>query len=182
MFTEYFGQGFEVETVKTASIKTEKALRCNACWEQRDEDKYICRWFVAWLKVGDCERAGAFAGYAGGGVFLLERFYAVGTEDRLSALWIDHKDVISGKDVQWDDCRDDELGAMEKSLDAVWAWNDHDWWEQTDEVILRIGMKDGLRCNGGMCFLDGEFPRFVRAICEKGGLTAGPSLKLSDAD
>ncbi len=112
---------------------------------------------------------------------MLERFYAVGTEDRLSALWVDLRDVISGRDIHWDDCRSDALETMEQSLDAVWAWNDHDWWEQSDEVILRTGMKDGLQCNEGMCFLAGKFPGFVRKICEKGGLIAGPSLKPLDS-
>ena len=161
-------------------MKSEKVSKQNACWEERDEDKFICRWFVAWQKIGASEYAGAFAGYAGGGVFLLERFFATGTEDRLSALWVDLKDVISGRDIRWEDCRDEVLDAMEQSLDAVWKWNDHDWWEQTDEVILKIGMKGRLRCDGGMCFHKGETPRFVRAICEKGGLIAGPSLKCPD--
>jgi hypothetical protein len=162
-------------------METDRAFRQDACWEERDEDKYICRWFVAWRKTGVSEYAGAFAGYAGGGAFLLERFYAVATEDRLSALWVDLKDLISGRDIRWEDCGDEVLDAMEQSLDTVWKWNDHDWWEQTDEVILRIDMKGRLRCEDRMCFHDGQFPRFVRAICEKGGLIAGPSLKPPEA-
>lgn len=52
-------------------------LHVNGGWEETVKGKAICRWLVAWESVNTTQVAGAVAGYAGGGRFVVERF--VGT-------------------------------------------------------------------------------------------------------
>lgn len=42
-------------------------MKINGAWEETQDDKFICRWCVAWDAVGPDKIAGAVAGYAGGG-------------------------------------------------------------------------------------------------------------------
>ena len=48
-------------------------MHINAGWEETTKGKAICRWLVAWQSVSTTQVAGAVAGYAGGGSFVVER-------------------------------------------------------------------------------------------------------------
>jgi hypothetical protein len=150
-------------------------MKINAAWEIKTKSKAICRWIVAWDDVKKDEIAGAVAGYAGGGGFVVERFYGKLKGGKLTALWIDFTDTISGNEIEFDDCGDQALAVAEAGLDAIWEWNDNDAWSDTDEVILLNSKSSDLKKVKDMLHLGEESLPCLQMICEKAGLTAAPS-------
>ena len=147
----------------------------NGSWELKTKKKAICRWFIAWEKLGMNAYAGAIAGYSGGGSFVVERFYAIETDGELTSLWIDFNDVIKGKEIDFDKCGQKALAAAEKGLDSIWEWNNNDVWNDTDEVILCEEKRGNLTLKKELFYLDKDQTSFLKIICEKAGLTAFPS-------
>ena len=145
----------------------------NAGWEKR-EGRSICRWFCAWKEVGDKKLAGVIAGFAGGGAFLLERFFATVDGNDLSSLWIDLTDRISGDDVEFSDLDEAIRSAMDDAEDEVWAYNNRDLWEDAEQLVLLEDRKSHLAESGDMLLLSTSDSSLVRSICELAGLTAAP--------
>ena len=145
----------------------------NAGWEDR-EGRSICRWFCAWKKVGDKQLAGVIAGFAGGGAFLLERFFATVDGEDLSSLWIDLTDRISGIDVEFSVLDEAIRSAMDDAEDEVWAYNDRELWEDAEQLVLLEEAKPGLTESGDMLLFSTSDSSIVRSICELAGLTAAP--------
>lgn len=146
----------------------------NAGWEIRRPGKSICRWFVSWKQLEDSQLAGAVAGYAGGGTFQVERFFAVVKEGKLISLWIDFEDKISGDEVSFDDLPEDIVAQCENCLDCIWEWNDNDVWGDTDEVVLINSMCEVATKTGNMFLHATGVESFVKVVCKKAGLTAAP--------
>ena len=146
----------------------------NGAWEKRSKTKAICRWFVAWENITNEEIAGAVAGYGGGGAFIVERFYGQRIGANLSKLWIDYTDRISNEDIDFQGAGSNALDAAERGLDCIWEWNDHDLWSAADEVVLLAGAAAKLTAKKDMLYLDRDSAPFLRLICEKAALTAGP--------
>ncbi len=151
-------------------------MKINGAWEEKANSKNICRWFVAWSNVGKSEIAGAVAGYAGGGSFVVERFYGTLSEfgGNLTSLWIDYTDSITGDEINFNDCGEEAIRITEAGLDAVWEWNDNSVWNDTDEVILMASRLGELKSIEDMHFLAAERLPCLSVICEKAGLTAAP--------
>jgi hypothetical protein len=147
----------------------------NAAWEAKAKKKAICRWFIAWTKLGSNEYAGAIAGYGGGGSFIVERFYAKEKGGTLASLWIDFTDVVTGKEIEFDECGAKALAAAEEGLDCIWEWNDNDAWSDNDEVILLADKRADLIANKDMLYLANNSASFLKTLCEKAGLIAAPS-------
>ena len=147
----------------------------NAAWEARQKKKFICRWFVAWTKLGADDYAGAVAGFGGGGSFVVERFYAKEKGGKLESLWIDFTDVVTGKEIDFDKCGKKALAAAEEGLDSIWEWNDNDAWGDNDEVILQDDKRADLVAKNDMLYLAKDNAIFLKTICEKAGLTAYPN-------
>ena len=145
----------------------------NAGWENR-EGRSICRWFCAWKEVGDKKLAGVIAGFAGGGAFLLERFFATVDGNELSSLWIDMTDRISGNDVEFGDLDASIRSAMDDAEDEVWTFNNRDLWEDAEQLVLLEDKKPDLTESGDMLLLSTADPALVGRICELAGLTAAP--------
>lgn len=150
------------------------AIELNAGWEIRAPGKSICRWFVSWEHLEDGKLVGAVAGYAGGGAFQVERFFATAKDGELTSLWIDFEDKISGDEVSFDDLRGDIVAECENCLDSIWEWNDKDVWYDTDEVVLSQSMYKKAIKDGDMYLHATRGESFVHVICEKAGLTAAP--------
>ncbi len=150
------------------------AIEHNAGWEIRAPGKSICRWFVSWEQLEDGKLAGAVAGYAGGGAFQVERFFATLKDGELTSLWIDFEDRISGEEVSFDDLPEDILAECENCLDCIWEWNDNDVWGNTDEVVLIQSMCKETIKDGDMYLHATRGESFVKVVCEKAGLTAAP--------
>jgi len=150
------------------------AIEHNAGWEIRRPGKSICRWFVSWKQLEDSQLAGAVAGYAGGGTFQVERFFALVKEGELTSLWIDFEDKISGDEVSFDDLPEDIVAECENCLDCIWEWNDNDVWGDTDEVVLIQSMCEEVTKDGDMYLHATGVESFVKVVCEKAGLTAAP--------
>ena len=148
----------------------------NAAWEAKSKKKAICRWLLAWTKLGADEYAGAVAGFGGGGSFVVERFYAKEKGGKLTSLWIDFTDFVTGKEIDFDKCGKKALAAAEEGLDCIWEWNDNDVWGDTDEVILQADKRAALVAKKDMLYLAKDSAFFLKAICEKAGLTAAPSV------
>jgi hypothetical protein len=150
-------------------------MHINAGWELKTNKKYICRWFVAWSKLGQDDYVGAIAGYSGGGTFIIERFYARARAGLMISLWIDFTDKISGEEIDFNNCSNEALLITEKCIDIVWDWNNNEFWNSDDEIILNTekirslvkGGKDILLLNTG-------FEKILKIICDKAGLTAYP--------
>lgn len=147
----------------------------NAAWEAKTKKKAICRWFVAWTKLGIDEYAGAVAGFGGGGSFIVERFYAKEKGGKLASLWIDFTDVVTGKEIDFDKCGKKALAVAEEALDCIWEYNDNDAWGDNDEVLLQNDKRADLVAKKDMLFLVKDGAAFLKTICEKAGLTASPS-------
>jgi hypothetical protein len=129
----------------------------NAGWENR-QGRSICRWFCAWKEVGDKKLAGVIAGFAGGGAFLLERFFA----------------TVDGNDVEFSDLDEAIRSAMDDAEDEVWAYNNRDLWEDAEQLVLLEDRKSHLAESGDMLLLSTSDSSLVRSICELAGLTAAP--------
>lgn len=129
---------------------------------------------MAWDAVGPDEVAGAVAGYAGGGSFVVERFFATLKKDAVVGLWIDYTDRITGKEIDFDRCGKKALAICESGLDEIWNWNDNDIWGDTDEVVLQNGKASELSKKKEMQYLTHDSALFVRTVCEEAGLTAAP--------
>lgn len=150
------------------------AWQINAGWEVK-MGKVICRWFVCWAPYGKVgEFVGAIAGYSGGGAFEVERFYGRLKEDKLSQLWIDYTDRLTGEEIDFDSLGKIEIGLCEQALDQVWLWNDEDAWLESDEVLLRKDMMGKAAASGDMLIIGTTTPPFLGHICELAGLTAKP--------
>jgi len=149
-------------------------MKINGAWEETQDDKFICRWCVAWDAVGPDKIAGAVAGYAGGGGFVVERFFATLKKDAVVSLWIDYTDRITGKEIDFDRCGKKALEVCESGLDEIWNWNDNDIWSDTDEVVLQEVKVPELSKKKEMRHLARDSASFVRTVCEKAGLTAAP--------
>ena len=145
----------------------------NAGWEKR-EGRSICRWFCAWKEVGNKQLAGVIAGFAGGGAFLLERFFATVDGNDLASLWIDMTDRISGNDVEFSDLDEPIRSAMDDAEDEVWAYNNRDLWEDAEQLVLLEDRKPDLTESGDMFLLSTSDSALVRRFCELAGLTAAP--------
>ena len=145
-----------------------------AGWEIRSATKSICRWFVSWKQLEDGKLAGAVAGYAGGGTFQVERFYATEIDGEFQSLWIDCEDKISGDEVSFDDLPEDIVAECEICLDCIWEWNDNDVWGDSDEVVLIQSMCGDVTKAGDMYLHSTGAESFVKVVCEKAGLTAAP--------
>jgi hypothetical protein len=145
----------------------------NGGWEKR-EGRTICRWFCAWKEVGEKQIAGVIAGFSGGGAFQLERFFATADGDKLSSLWIDMTDRISGEDVEFSDLDQSIRSVMDDAEDEVWSYNDRDLWEDAEQLVLLEDKESDLKRSGDMLLLSTAGAPFVRSICELAGLTAAP--------
>jgi hypothetical protein len=121
--------------------------------------------------------AGAVAGYAGGGTFVVERFYAKHQGGKLSSLWMDQTDRISQKEIDFERCGADVLAICESALDAIWQWNDNEVWCDTDEVILQSARTASLKAEGEMLFLATDQSSTVSVICKLAGLNSCPKNK-----
>ena len=149
-------------------------LQLNAGWEIKSPSKSICRWLVAWVQKGNTEIAGAVAGYSGGGTFQVERFFGTYVDGRLDSLWIDLNDTISGEEVSFSDLDQEVLDLCERALDTIWDWNDHDIWTESDDVVLIQSKRRELIKEYDMYLHSTENHKYLKIICEKAGLTAGP--------
>lgn len=147
----------------------------NAAWEVRGKKKSICRWCVAWKSVGSDEIAGVVAGFSGGGAFQVERFYGKMQKGKLTALWIDYTDRITGKEIDFDKLSKKALAACEEGLDVIWEWNDHNEWGESDEVVLLNEKKGECVAKKDMLYLAKDTVPYLRTICENAGLTAAPA-------
>ncbi len=145
----------------------------NAGWEKR-EGRSICRWFCAWKELGDNQIAGVIAGFSGGGAFLLERFFAKVEGTKLSSLWVDMTDRISGDDVEFGDLDQSIRSLMDDAEDEVWAYNDRDLWDDAEQLVLLEEKRADLTESGDMLFLSTSTAPFVSQICALAGLTAAP--------
>ncbi len=148
-------------------------MNVNAAWET-SADSFRCRWFVAWEKFGDNEIAGAVAGYSGGGSYVVERFYGKLEDEELTALWIDMTDTISGDEIEFEDCGEEADRISDSALQKIWEWNDNDQWCDADQVSLIEGKSAELDSSDDMVYLSPNTAPFLREICERAGLTAGP--------
>jgi hypothetical protein len=91
------------------------------------------------------------------------------------SLWIDFTDKISGEEIDFNNCSNEALLITEKCIDIVWDWNNNEFWNSDDEIILNTekirslvkGGKDILLLNTG-------FEKILKIICDKAGLTAYP--------
>ena len=150
-------------------------MHINAGWEETTKGKAICRYLVAWQSVSTTQVAGAVAGYAGGGSFVVERFVGTLKGDTFVALWIDYTDRVSGKEIEFDSCGKKALAMCESGLDMVWEWNDNDVWSDTDEVVLRSDKAGELLRKKEMRYLASDTAPWVRTVCAKAGLTGAPT-------
>jgi hypothetical protein len=153
--------------------------KINAGWENRDEDKLICRWIVCWKELEDDHIVGAVAGYSGHGAFEVERFYGSLDEGELTSLWVDSTDRVTDEEIDFDELDDDLRAACEAALDCIWEWNDHDIWSETDEVIMRPEMKKSADEEEDMLYYAPDHAEYLGKICELVGLTAGPNASAS---
>ena len=166
-----------LEINSTFDIKTSSHLRSiehNAGWEIGVQGKSICRWFVSWKQIEYGKLAGAVAGYTGGGVFEVERFFATLKEGELTSLWIELEDRINGNEVSFDDLPKDIVNECENCLDCIWDWNDNNVWGDTDEVVLIQSVCEEATKDGAMYLHATAVESFVKVVCEKAGLTAAP--------
>jgi len=151
-------------------------MKINAGWELKSKNKAICRWFIAWDELPSGQIAGAISGFAGGGTFVVERFYGTCEKSKLTKLWIDLEDRISGDSVEFDDCGAESLAICESGLDAIWEWNDNEVWCDTDEVVLQPAKTKALIKDVEMLLLAKDKAAFLHSICELAGLTASPGI------
>lgn len=67
------------------SPKVKTSVIATGCWQNR-EGEFLCRWFYAWKEMGEGRIAGIFHGYAGGGCYAFDEFYARFDGDKLAAI------------------------------------------------------------------------------------------------
>lgn len=157
-------------------------------WEDCGEDRFRCRWLYLWKELGNDRIAGWFGGYAGGGTFVYETFFAEFKGKRLSRFVFDMNDQVSGDECSLADLPDAqtiEQAAFEcESLKSEWL--DEDAYED-DELILRLERLPELRRAGDMAYLDPADPadaigRKIAAMSRLCGMNASPKWPSVEVD
>ena len=144
-------------------------------WEKSDE-RYICRWFIAYNHLGSNEIAGIVGGYSGGGGFIEERFFARTDGNQFKALFIDYTEYISGDEKDFDEHPSEVTEAAEKALDLLMEFHDEDLWFDDEQLVLNDEKLGGLIQSEEM-YIGGDAPaEIVRFIADKTGLIAGPKV------
>lgn len=149
-------------------------FKINAGWE-RSGDGAICRWIIVWQELPEGQLAGAIGGYSGGGSFQVEQFYAKQLNGKLTNLFIDLEDKITGAAIEyWVDVPSDISQISDDAQDVIFEWNDRDEWEDSDQLILLEGKRRALREERDMLLLGLDYTSFAKDILASIGITAAP--------
>jgi hypothetical protein len=149
-------------------------FKINAGWE-RSGDGAICRWIIVWQELPEGQLAGAIGGYSGGGSFQVEQFYAKHLNGKLTNLFIDLEDKITGAAIEyWVDVPSDISQISDDAQDVIFEWNDRDEWEDSDQLILLEGKRRALREERDMLLLGLDYTSFAKDILASIGITAAP--------
>jgi len=84
--------------------------------------------------------------------------------------------VSARREIDWELLSKRHLAACEDGLDSIWLWNQHDHWEDTDEVILRLDRLKATTGSGDLTLLTAGRSFVVAYACRLVGLTAGPKV------
>lgn len=154
----------------------ETSLRFHVGFDPRKGgDGYRCRWFMCWRDLGDGRLIGAVGGYAGGGAFILENFYAEHQGETLSSLKIDLEDKISGDEIEFDEDVPEALVLVaEDAIDVAYEWCDQDEWEEAEQLFLKDDKKNELEDNDDMLIAGSAWHPSIPKILELAGVTAAP--------
>jgi hypothetical protein len=115
-------------------------------WEDRGSTltpPFRCRWFFSWTEYAADRIAGFFAGYAGGGAFVEERFHSAFEGSRLTEFVWNAHDHASGMSAEATSRSPDLDALVERHAEAFLRWHDHDRWED-GFLCLATGREKGL--------------------------------------
>jgi hypothetical protein len=57
----------------------------------------------------------------------------------------------------------------------VWEWNDNEVWNDTEEAVLKPERAEALTKRRDLLYLTSDTALWIRAVCERAGLTAAPA-------
>jgi len=142
------------------SISAHGKLKVHAAWDEPDDDRQSCRWFVAWQSIGRNQIAGVVAGFSDEtDRFEVERFWGELEDGTLSQCWIDCTDRVTDEEVDFSSLSDNIAAVCENASALLWEWNDENEWNDSDSLYLCAKRRKDLAEKDGLWRVDdGHFP------------------------
>ena len=151
-------------------------MQVNGAWEVKP-GRTICRWMLAWVNLDQRSFCGAAAGYAGGGSFQFERFYARCSDDgQLISLLIDLEDKVTGRQIDF--YNDAPIESRQPCFDCgevIRSWHDEDAWDDGDQLVLLSDREAELHREGSLLMLSEGSLLHAKQILMALGITAAPA-------
>jgi hypothetical protein len=145
--------------------------KVNAAFEI--EMDYRCRWIMIW-KEFDNSIAGMIGGYSGGGSYIEEDFYCEIENNQIKRLLIDYLDVVSNKEIDFDEEVPDVVKKSVGALDLFNEYINEDERYDFDRLVLNSNKIDELSSDGEMLYESKDYHPLLREIISLTGITAAP--------